>query len=454
MIECRGRFRRAPESVFRSRVPQRLAWRDLHLHLPVLARVIGQVDDCGALVARLEQRLDAEFARQLTARVQLREDSRRGLFSFGPGQLVAAHCTARRAFWDVEQRAARALHRGTPTSAASGRVLMASLARHASAAPRRPLGRGSPPEHQASRATPPVAGKQRMCRAPNASCKAMVINLKPSSRIRGGTATLSFPPRPRSQTIGPRADAELAAEAAVEVRHVAEATLESDVDDLRPFCRQPQRGLTQARPEHELMRGHARHALERAEEVVRAQTRVTRQASQAESRAGTTFNRPHHSRHARHRVAWRTAPAGAECAHQLHRLVSALRASGSGAPGNAVARVTRMVRAIERRPSARLSLGSLARDAGLSPYHFLRTFQRVTGVTPHQFVLRARLREAALRLVAERAKIIDIALECGFGDVSNFNRSFRGEFGVSPRAYRLRTGPGWKRQRRSTAPNP
>src|SRR5881396_658741 len=247
MIECRGRFRRAPESVFRSRVPQRLAWRDLHLHLPVLARVIGQVDDCGALVARLEQRLDAEFARQLTARVQLREDSRRGLFSFGPGQLVAAHCTARRAFWDVEQRAARALHRGTPTSAASGRVLMASLARHASAAPRRPLGRGSPPEHQASRATPPVAGKQRMCRAPNASCKAMVINLKPSSRIRGGTATLSFPPRPRSQTIGPRADAELAAEAAVEVRHVAEATLESDVDDLRPFCRQPQRGLPPAR---------------------------------------------------------------------------------------------------------------------------------------------------------------------------------------------------------------
>src|SRR5439155_17545558 len=94
---------------------------------------------------------------------------------------------------------------------------------------------------------------------------------------------------------------------------------------------------------------------------------------------------------------------------QVVQLVSALRASGSGAPGNAVARVKRMVRAIERRPSARLSLGSLARDAGLSPYHFLRTFQRVTGVTPHQFVLRARLREAALRLVAERAKIIDIA---------------------------------------------
>ena len=38
---------------------------------------------------------------------------------------------------------------------------------------------------------------------------------------------------------------------------------------------------------------------------------------------------------------------------------------------------------------------------GLSPYHFLRTFQRLTGVTPHQFVLRKRLREAALRLAYE-----------------------------------------------------
>src|SRR3989442_6193285 len=46
------------------------------------------------------------------------------------------------------------------------------------------------------------------------------------------------------------------------------------------------------------------------------------------------------------------------------QLVSALRADGSGAPGNAVARVTRTVRAIERHPSARLTLGRLAREAG------------------------------------------------------------------------------------------
>jgi AraC family transcriptional regulator len=107
------------------------------------------------------------------------------------------------------------------------------------------------------------------------------------------------------------------------------------------------------------------------------------------------------------------------------------------APPSAIARVTRSVRAIERSPDGALGLGALAREARLSPYHFLRTFERVTGVTPHQYVMRARLREAAIRLVAEPAKVLDLALDCGFPDVSNFNHAFRREFGVSPTDYRL-----------------
>jgi ketosteroid isomerase-like protein len=55
----------------------------------------------------------------------------------------------------------------------------------------------------------------------------------------------------------------------------------------------------------------------------------------------------------------------------------------------------------------------MARYAGLSPYYFLRTFERVTGITPHQYVMRARLREAATRLVAEPGNVLDIALDCG-----------------------------------------
>ena len=115
--------------------------------------------------------------------------------------------------------------------------------------------------------------------------------------------------------------------------------------------------------------------------------------------------------------------------------------SGSGRddrplPLNAAAQVTQAVRLIERHPDASLTLSRLAQDARLSPYHFLRTFERLTGVTPHQFIMRARLREAAMRLAGEQGSVLDIALDCGFGDVSNFNRAFRSEFGVSPSAYR------------------
>lgn len=116
-------------------------------------------------------------------------------------------------------------------------------------------------------------------------------------------------------------------------------------------------------------------------------------------------------------------------------------------PPNAEARVTRAARTIERHPDGWLSLERLARDAGLSPYHFLRTFKQALGVTPHQFVLRARLREAALRLAAGSGSVLDIALDSGFGDVSNFNRAFRSEFGTTPRAFRRASMPDGGRLR-------
>jgi AraC family transcriptional regulator len=120
----------------------------------------------------------------------------------------------------------------------------------------------------------------------------------------------------------------------------------------------------------------------------------------------------------------------------------AIELGGSPAPSTppvsaaAIARVTRAVRMIEQRPEDGCTLADLAHRAALSPFHFLRTFEDLTGVTPHQFVMRTRLRRAATRLALERTRILDVALGSGFGDLSNFNRAFRGEFGVSPRAYR------------------
>jgi AraC-like DNA-binding protein len=105
-------------------------------------------------------------------------------------------------------------------------------------------------------------------------------------------------------------------------------------------------------------------------------------------------------------------------------------------PAGAVARVTRAVRRIDSDPAVSHTLEDLSREAKLSVYHFLRTFQRLTGVTPHQYVRRARLRNAATRLAAGNSKVLDIALDCGFGDVANFNHAFRAEFAIAPLAYR------------------
>jgi AraC-like DNA-binding protein len=131
---------------------------------------------------------------------------------------------------------------------------------------------------------------------------------------------------------------------------------------------------------------------------------------------------------------------GIRLAAQAVQLSGGLPPRANAAPPGAVARVTQAVRRIERHPDDGLSLGSLAREARLSPYHFLRTFERITGVTPHQYVLRLRLRRAATALATEPAKVLDVALDSGFGDLSNFNHAFRAEFGVSPRAYRRQAG--------------
>jgi AraC-like DNA-binding protein len=91
---------------------------------------------------------------------------------------------------------------------------------------------------------------------------------------------------------------------------------------------------------------------------------------------------------------------------------------------------------LDAHSSGQVDLDAAAEEAGLSPFHYLRVFSRVLGVTPHQYLVRSRLRHAARLLADEERSITDIALDVGFADLSNFVRSFHRAAGVSPRGFR------------------
>jgi AraC-like DNA-binding protein len=83
-----------------------------------------------------------------------------------------------------------------------------------------------------------------------------------------------------------------------------------------------------------------------------------------------------------------------------------------------------------------INLDATANQAGISPFHFLRLFANVLGVTPHQYLVRSRLRHAARLLADEDIAITDIAYDVGFADLSNFVRTFHRAAGLSPGAFR------------------
>jgi AraC-like DNA-binding protein len=91
---------------------------------------------------------------------------------------------------------------------------------------------------------------------------------------------------------------------------------------------------------------------------------------------------------------------------------------------------------IEANSQREIDLDDAADQAGVSPFHFLRQFSSVLGVTPHQYLVRSRLRHAARLLASEEIPVTDIAYDVGFGDLSNFVRTFHRAAGVSPRSFR------------------
>src|SRR5437899_12253799 len=72
-----------------------------------------------------------------------------------------------------------------------------------------------------------------------------------------------------------------------------------------------------------------------------------------------------------------------------------------------------------------LSLDEMAQSVGLSTAHFARMFRKSTGETPHRFVLRQRLERAKTMLRAPDARVLDVAVACGFKTQQHFAQVFR-----------------------------
>src|SRR2546423_9426010 len=142
---------------------------------------------------------------------------------------------------------------------------------------------------------------------------------------------------------------------------------------------------------------------------------------------------------ARARLAMTRAELMEEVALELAAAALGLSAQASRPAALSLheARMSAVLRYMAARPTAPHTVAELARMARLSRFHFLRTFKGTTGVTPHQWLLRARLRAAAERLAATEAPATDITLDVGVEDLSNFIRTFPSGFGASPRQYRL-----------------
>ena len=105
----------------------------------------------------------------------------------------------------------------------------------------------------------------------------------------------------------------------------------------------------------------------------------------------------------------------------IERVIAALAAGRRwpAAPtGREVRRVVEAIRFVESDAARPVQLQDLAAIAEMSKYHFLRVFRRLTGVTPHQYLISARMRRAALGLASSLRPVIAIALDTGFGDLS------------------------------------
>jgi YesN/AraC family two-component response regulator len=99
------------------------------------------------------------------------------------------------------------------------------------------------------------------------------------------------------------------------------------------------------------------------------------------------------------------------------------------------ANLLRVVSYIEKHLAEPLTINMLADEAGISRFHFCRVFKKTMGMSPISFLAQMRV-ERAKALLRKSIPVSTVALKAGFNDLSNFNRQFKKQTGLTPSAYR------------------
>jgi AraC-like DNA-binding protein len=93
---------------------------------------------------------------------------------------------------------------------------------------------------------------------------------------------------------------------------------------------------------------------------------------------------------------------------------------------------------IDRRYADALDVPALARTALVSEAHFIRSFKRAFGETPHGYLQRRRIERAADLLRETERPVTQVCLDVGYASLGSFSTAFRETLGESPSAYRAR----------------
>ena len=84
-----------------------------------------------------------------------------------------------------------------------------------------------------------------------------------------------------------------------------------------------------------------------------------------------------------------------------------------------------------------ISLMEIANYCHVSPFHFSRIFKTFTGISPHQFLLGLRLKNAELLLSDTAQPVADIAFSSGFNSLEHFTSAFKQKYAFSPSRFRM-----------------